>query len=109
MERINTLIEGYAIHYTIHRSEQTGVDARGRKIYRYITEYKTDNGIFEPGEWKQKTMDAIRAAEETEILEKIKQYCKKHCFWLRKETELEEYAMDCLVHRSYLKWNNFKK
>lgn len=102
-------LEGYAIHCRMHRGERTGKDSSGRNVYKYITEYKTDNGTFVPEKWKEKTMKAIMAAGEMELLEKIKNYCRKHCAWLHKESELQEYAMECLVSRSYLYWNDFLK
>lgn len=102
-------LEGYAIRMRMFRSEYTGRDHTGRKTYRGIHEYRTDNGTFSPEVWKLKTMEAITAAGETALLDELKAYCRENCAWLHRETEIQEHAMQCLVSRAYLHWNDFMK
>lgn len=99
----------YAIRLRIGRSCLVGRDSNGRNKYRYVHEYETNKGRFLPEEWKEVTMKAIMEADAVELLEKIKAYCSKHCAWLHKKDETEEYAMECLCSGAYLYWEDFEK
>lgn len=102
-------LEEYRIGLRMGRSEFAGYDSTGRKQYRYIHEYETKKGRFSPEKWKEITMKAIVEADAVELLERIKAYCSKHCAWLRKRNEIEEYAIDCLCSRAYLYWEDFEQ
>lgn len=102
-------LEGYAIRLRISRCQSGGKGPDGRVIRYMIHEYKTDNGTFSPETWKEEVMAAITEAGETELFENLKNYCRKHCAWLHKESEVHEYAMEILVSRSYLHWEDFKE
>ena len=43
-----------------------------------------------------------------QLFERIKEHCRKHCAWLHKETELEEYSLSCLSSHAYGHWEEFK-
>ena len=90
------------------RSYVKGYDKRGRKEYGFKETYRTKVGDFSPEEWRKTVLQAIDAAGETDLLEKIKEHCREHCTWIRKEKDIEEYSMECLVLRAYLHWENFK-
>lgn len=90
------------------RSYVKGYDKRGRKEYGFKETYRTKAGDFSPEEWRKTVLQAIDDAGETDLLEKIKEHCRKHCAWLRKEKDIEEYSMECLVGRAYLHWEDFK-
>lgn len=103
-------LEEYRIGLRMGRSEFAGYDnITGKKQYRYIYEYETKKGRFSPEKWKEITMKAIVDADAVELLERIKVYCSKHCAWLRKKNEIEEYAMNCLCSRAYLHWEDFEQ
>lgn len=102
-------LEDYSIQLRMGRSHFTRHYNTGGKQYRYVEEYKTNKGIFSQEKWKEVVMKAIVEADAVELLEKIKTYCRKNCAWLRKEGEIEEYAMDCLCSRTYLHWENFEQ
>lgn len=107
------MVEDYQIELRIGRAERTGnyeITKRGtrREITRYVARYKTPAGIFTPEEWKKQALSAIEAEGESDLLERIKAYCREQCAWTRKEKEIEEYAMDCLCSRSYRHWEDFE-
>ncbi|MCD7866823.1 MAG: hypothetical protein LUG62_01180 [Clostridiales bacterium] len=108
------MIEDYKIHHQMHTSVSTGryeITRRGtrRPIMRLQTIYKTNAGDFEPDKWRAAALAEIEKCGETELLEKVKEYCRKNCAWLRKESGLEEYAIDSLCGRSYLHWEDFER
>lgn len=85
-----------------------GVGPKGGKIYGFREIYKTKVGDFSPEEWRKTVRQAIEDIGEAELLEEIKKHCRENCAWLRKETDIEEYSMECLVDRAYLHWKDFK-
>lgn len=96
----------YKINIRCGRSYFEGYDSTGKKKYRYVQEYETNKGRFSPDKWKEATMKAIEKADEVDMLEEIKEYCREHCSWLRKKDEIEEYAMDCLRGQIYHHWKD---
>lgn len=69
--------------------------------------YETPMGEMSHGEWKEKALAEITQQGELDLLEKIQDYCRKHCAWLRKKEETEEYAINCLCSRAYRAWEDF--
>ncbi len=69
--------------------------------------YETDLGELLPEEWRKQVMAAVGENGKTDLLEQIKDHCRKHCAWLHKEEEIEEYALECLVDEAYLYWKDF--
>lgn len=108
------MTEDYAIEIRIGRAEGTGryvITNRGnrREITKFKERYKTKAGEFLPEEWKKLTLQEIEKAGKMELLERIKQHCREHCAWLRREPEIEEYAMGCLCSRAYEYWPDFQE
>lgn len=101
------MTEDYAIQIRTGRAYQKGFDNRGKKVWGYKETYKTNAGEFVPQEWREKIKEAIEQAGEMELLENLKNYCREHCAWLHKESEIEDYAMDVLASRAYLCWEGF--
>ncbi|MGN0276470.1 MAG: hypothetical protein ACI4CZ_04675 [Hominisplanchenecus sp.] len=60
-----------------------------------------------PEIWKQRALEEIEAAGEGELLERIKEHCRGLA-WLHTETEIEEYAIECLCSRAYRAWDGFE-
>lgn len=107
------MVEDYQIQIRTGRAEGTGfyeITRRGtrREITKFVERYQTPAGTFLPEEWKKKALAAIEAEGEMELLERLKEYCGKHCAWLHKEKEIEEYAIGCLCSRAYEYWKDFE-
>lgn len=107
------MIEDYRIRMRTGRAEGTGnyeITKRGtrREITKFVERYETAAGIFLPDEWMKKALAAIEAEGEMNLLEQIKDYCRERYGWLRKETEIEEYAIECLCSRAYRCWDDFE-
>lgn len=108
------MIEDYQIQCRIGRAKPTGkIEAnrfgKSKAVTVYSEEYETAAGIFSSAVWKEKALHAIEDENQTELLEKVKRYCKQHCAWMKSKTALEEYAIDCLCGRSYRYWPDFKE
>lgn len=104
-------VEDYAITMRIGRSYQSGI-AQGRggipkKVYGYEEIYRTNVGEFKREDWCVKAREIVEASGEVQLLEDIKKHCTKNCAWLHKESEIEEYALECLTHRAYKHWDGF--
>lgn len=107
------MIEEYAIKLRTGRSYKTGMyeiarNGRMKEKTRYEEKYETIAGVFNEKTWKEKAMQEIERCEETELLEKVKRYCRMHCSWLHTEKEIEEYAINCLCSRVYRYWEDFE-
>lgn len=107
------MIEDYWIKSRVGRSEGTGeyeITKRGtrREKTRHVERYVTPAGTFLPEEWKKRAMAAIEAEGELDLLTRVKEHCREHCAWLRTESDLEEYAMECLCDRAYRHWKDFE-
>lgn len=107
------MLEDYAINMRISRAEWAGryeLTSSGKRkevtVYREL--YRTNAGELYPEEWKRRVRKQIEKEDQTDLLKKIKQHCREHCAWLRKESEIEEYAMQCLCSRAYEYWTDFK-
>ena len=59
-------------------------------------------------EWYSLMAQAIEAEGKQELLERIKDHCKKLA-WLRDDKEITEYAMKCLSSGAYQAWNRNKR
>ena len=63
---------------------------------------KTVSGqTYELGAWYRAMREAVKAEGLQELLEEIKMHCRQLA-WLRNETQVEEYALECLSLRSRL-------
>lgn len=107
------MVEDYRIKFHTGRAEPTGqytVNRRGntKAITKYVERYVTPLGEFLPEIWREKAKEEIKVAGEMGLLEQVKEYCRTHCAWLKKETELEDYAISCLCNRSYRAWKDFE-
>lgn len=106
------MVEDYKIQLIINNAEPTGkyeTDKKGKihPVLKYVTRYQTPAGVFYPEEWNAKALEAIEAYGQMKLLEKLKEYCRLHHAWLRKEAELENHAIDCLCSRAYRNWPEF--
>lgn len=67
----------------------------------------TPSGWMPLETWRERVKQAIRENHKEELLERIREYCKGHYFWLHNETDLDDYAMQCLVLGAYSAWDDF--
>lgn len=107
------MVEEYRIIIITGGAEPTGqyeVNRRGNRkpVLKYTERYETRAGTFQPEIWKAKALRAIKENGELKLLEKVKEHCRNHCVWLRKENELEKYAINCLCGRTYRHWPDFE-
>jgi hypothetical protein len=110
--KIMNSLKDYAIQLKNGRACPTGgyiITRFGnrRPVTKFRDFYQTNLGEFTPEKWRELTLDAIKEHGKEELLERIKEYCKKNCIWLKKECDIEEYAMECLVSEAYLYWDDF--
>ena len=91
------------------RTEFIGKDQTGRKQYRSISYKKTIFGDIEDSNYYPLAKKLIVLAGRTELLEKIKDYSRKNCAWLKTESDIENHAIDCLISKAYEYWKDFPK
>lgn len=91
------------------RSEFIGKDQTGRKRYRGISFKKTLFGDIEDINYYPLMKTLIETVGKSELLETVKDYCRKNCAWLKKENDIEKYAIDCLLSKAYEHWEDFPK
>lgn len=106
------MLEDYRVLYNVGRSAPTGryeLTRKGtrRMITRYQQYYKTPLGEMLPEAWREKVREEIKNQGEQELFERMKDHCRKYCAWIGKETEVEDYAMECTCSRAYLHWEDF--
>lgn len=107
------MIEDYRIKIRTGRAKGTGLyettrQGRRKEITRYAEEYITAAGRLKPKEWKVKALNEIKKYGEEELLEEIKEHCKK-LPWLKTEEAREEYSIECLCSRAYRHWEDFRQ
>lgn len=107
-------LEDLAVRYEIMITKGTKIeydDRRGKIRYKSITEqgFSTKAGEMTKAAWRQQAEAIIHENGLEELLEAIKDHCRRHCAWLRKESELELFAMECLASRAYEAWTEFGK
>ena len=78
-----------------------------RQITKFTCLCQTPVGEFTMDEWRNKALEAIAADGKMELLEKIKRYCGENHAWLKKEKDIEEYAIECLCSGAYRHWAVF--
>lgn len=104
------MIEQYKTKGTRHFFCRTiGKDRNGRKITESAEYFDTELGRMEIGKWYAAVKEAAEADGLTDLLEAIKEHCRQHCAWLKKETDVEHYALECLVEGAYNYWPDFVK
>lgn len=104
-------VEDYRINVRVGRAYRTGTDiykGKTRKLYKHRELYKTDAGEFEKEEWTNIIREIIELSGQNKLLEQIKEHCRENCVWLKKESDIEEYAMNCLASRAYRYWKEFE-
>lgn len=108
------MVEDYAIRIRNGRAVRVGkpfINNRGKLKWKtkYQEYFSTRMGEFTPEEWRARAMEEINAQGLEQLLEEIRQRCRKNCVWLHKETDIEEYAIECLCSRAYTHWPDFRE
>ena len=85
-----------------------GKDRSGRKITECVEYFDTEIGAMELSKWYAAVKEAAAADGLTDLLEAIKDHCRQHCAWLKKEADVEYHALECLVSEAYKHWLDFE-
>lgn len=65
------------------------------------------HGELPEEEWISQVKDCIIQEQLLDLYEAIKEHCRTHCLWLKKESDLEQYSLECLVGEHYKAWPDF--
>ncbi|MCD8104489.1 MAG: hypothetical protein LUF35_05700 [Lachnospiraceae bacterium] len=108
------MIEDYDIRMRNFRMVPTGnfeITRNGKKveIRKGRDIYATAKGEFLPKEWKDAALAEIERCGEMDILHAIEHHVRENCVWLHKESEIEEYAIECHCCRAYLHWPEWQE
>ena len=63
--------------------------------------------IYDSKEWVKAAFEWVKIHNRCEWYRQVYRYVTDNCMWLT-FNEIEEYALDCMLHESYLKWEDFK-
>ena len=73
-----------------------------------IDKIRTIGGeLYDSKEWVNLAFEWVRIHNRCEWYQQVKKYVTDNCLWLKAD-EIEQYALDCMLHESYRKWNDFK-
>ena len=64
--------------------------------------------MVELSDWFRRMKDAVVQEGKQGLLEKIKDHCKKLA-WLHTDQEIEQYSLECLSHKAYEYWPDFRQ
>lgn len=108
------MIEDYAIRINNFRMVPTGnfeITNRGTKkdILEGASFYTTALGEFPQKQWKEAALAEIEKCGELGTLERVRSHVRENCAWLQKESEIEEYAIECHCNRAYLHWPEWRE
>lgn len=112
MEKLNQ-IEDYDIQMRIGRLVPAGTyettrQGTIRKAMKLQEFFLTPSGEYLAEDWIKLAREAVAAAGEEELLEHIKEHCRKNCAWLHTEKEILEYALRIHTGRIYRYWSDFE-
>ena len=104
---INDLKQTSALEYRTVPNGKWHVSRNGRRVQETtgIEYVPTAVGKFEQTEWMRLAKEAVLREKGATLLKAVCDHCKKHCVWLRKEAEIEAYAVNCIVSGAYLHWD----
>lgn len=86
---------------TYDRNTYKFVKGKGKDLIR------TRGGeLYAPDEWVKKIFTFVKANDLEDLYLQIKEYVHRTCPWVKQSDEVQ-YALDCLLHESYLKWDDF--
>ena len=72
-----------------------------------IDKIRTVGGeTYDEDKWVVKVLDYIEKDNLSDLFNQVREYVKTNCKWL-KHNEIEQYAMNCLLHESFKKWDDF--
>ena len=106
-------LEHLAVKYEIMITVQTNMvydDRKGkvRWISNTVPGFATRSaGNITREAWRQQAEAIIHEYGLESLLDEIKDHCRKNCAWIRKEKDLELYAMQCLASKAYESWTEF--
>lgn len=95
------------------RSVATGglelVKGKFKKITKYEEYYKTQGaGEVELKRWTEKVLEIVNADENLyRMYQAIRKHMDTHIYFLHKEWEKAEWALECLYFKAYEYWPDF--
>lgn len=86
--------------------ETTRIGTR-RKVTKYEEFFLTKIGEFDMDKWYELSRNCIINSGSVELLKRIIDHCRLYCAWLKKEKDIEQYAIVCLIAGAYRNWKDF--
>ena len=72
-----------------------------------VDKIRTRGGeLYSSDEWALKALEYIHTNDLKDIYSQVQEFVTKNCMWF-KYSEIELYALDCVLHESYKKWDGF--
>lgn len=93
----------YEWHQEINYDKTTYKFIKGKGVDNIRT---VDRRLFKPKEWEEKALEYVKENGLEDLYQQIREYVKGYP-WLKKRDEVTQHALDCLLHESYKKWDDF--
>ena len=104
-EELKILFRTGSAHCTSQQEISAG---RYHREYHFTERFKIASGKeLLPEEWIQEMKEALQREGKSDLMKQIKEYVRANCIWLKKEAEIEIYAMDAAAGGAYKYWENF--
>lgn len=72
-----------------------------------IDKIRTVSGeLYEIDKWCLKALEYIKEKDLEDVYSQVRVFVTNNCMWL-KYSEIEAYALDCMLHESYKEWEDF--
>ena len=83
-------------------------EGRYHREYEYTEKFKITSGEeVLPEDWIRDMKAALQEEGKSDLVKQLKEYVRIHCVWLKKEEEIDIYAMDAAAGGAYKAWNDF--
>lgn len=90
--------------YYVWQSPTKAEIADKKKHIEYV--HTHDGRDIPVDEWEDICLEMIAQADLSDLLREIEERCQRECLWV-KQSELQRYAIGCLLNESYRKWEGF--
>ena len=94
----------YEWHQEITYDKTTYKFIKGKGIDHIRT---VDRRLFKPKEWEEEALEFVRDNHLEDIYSQVLNYVKANHKWFKRKEEIVQHALDCLLHESYLHWEDF--
>lgn len=69
--------------------------------------YVTKTKEYTKEEWIQTALQVVHENKLDDLYEKVRNYCKENCYFLKTEEDLTERALSCMTTEAYKSWETF--